>query len=410
MSPQPQPHWRRNLLLLAGTVFSVYTGFAFVMPFLPLYVRQLGVRDDGDVVLWAGVLLGVAPLLAGLMAPAWGRLAERFGHKRMAIAALAGYTLFLLLSALVTAPWQLLLLRAATGLVGGIGPLSLAMASAQAPEGHAGRALGTVQAAQLIAAAAGPLTGGLLADWIGIRATFVVTAALCGGACLVLLAFYEDAPAPVESTQEAGESFATVLRVPGLVGLMLALFLINFVSRSFVPVLPLHLELLGVGGDRLARSTGLLISVYSIAAAVSATGLGALTRDRSPRVLLALSLLGGALMVAPMAAAPSFGVLLGLAVGFGLLAGGSLTLGYTFGGTIVPESRRSTAYGFLAGAALFGGAVSPSVAGIVSRWELLGIYPVDAVLLVAVALLVAGLKPVPPRAGEAVAGDAGRSG
>jgi DHA1 family multidrug resistance protein-like MFS transporter len=395
MSPEPHPSWRRNLLLLAGSVFAVYTGFAFVMPFVPLYVRQLGVQDDQSTVLWAGVLIGVAPLLAGLMAPAWGRLAERYGQKRMALLALAGYSLMLLLSALVTSPWQLLGLRAGTGLVGGIGPLSLAMASAQAPEGHTGRALGTMQAAQLIAAAAGPLTGGLLADWIGIRATFVVTAGLCAGAWAVLALFYTEAPRSETASPPAGDSFWSVLRVPTILGLLLALFLINFVSRSFVPVLPLHLELLGVGGDRLARSTGLLISVYAVAAAASATGLGALSRSRSPRPLLALSLVGGALAVAPMALAPSFEVLLALAVAFGLLSGGSLTLGYTLGGSIVPPARRATAYGFLSGAALFGGAVSPSVAGLVARWELLGIYAVDAVLLVGVALLVFGLKPAP---------------
>lgn len=391
--PQPPDNWRRNLLLLAAVVFSVYTGFAFVMPFLPLYVRQLGVRDDGATVLWAGVLIGVAPLLAGLMAPVWGRLAERFGHKRMALLALGGYTVLLLLSALVTAPWQLLVLRAGTGLVGGIGPLSLAMASAQAPEGHTGRALGTMQAAQLVAAAAGPLTGGVLADAIGIRATFAVTAGLCGTAALVLWGLYDEVPAPAESERTKGAGLGAVLRVPALGGLMLALFLINFVSRSFVPVLPLHLELLGVGGDRLARSTGLLISVYALAAAASATALGALSRTRSPRGLLALTLVAGALTVAPMAAAPSFAVLLALAAGFGLVSGGSLTLGYTLGGAIVPEARRATAYGFLSGAALFGGAVSPSVAGLVSRWDLLGIYPVDAALLLAVAALVAALKP-----------------
>ena len=59
--------WRRNLYLLAATVFVVYTGFAFVLPFLPLYVRQLGVEDKQATVLWAGVLIGVAPLVAGLM-------------------------------------------------------------------------------------------------------------------------------------------------------------------------------------------------------------------------------------------------------------------------------------------------------------------------------------------------------
>ena len=86
-----------------------------------------------------------------------------------------------------------------------------------------------------------------------------------------------------------------------------------------------------------------------------------------------------------MALVPSFGPVLGLAVLLGLVAGGSLTLCYTIGGLMVPEDVRTTAFGFFSGAALFGGAVSPSVAGLVAHLGLRRIYCVDAALYLALA-------------------------
>ena len=58
--------------------------------------------------------------------------------------------------------------------------------------------MGLIQAAQILSAAIGPFAGGLLADTIGIRRTFLVTAALCALALVLVLAFYEER-GPAES-------------------------------------------------------------------------------------------------------------------------------------------------------------------------------------------------------------------
>jgi hypothetical protein len=55
--------WRRNLYVLMLAVFVSFSGFTFVMPFLPLFIRQLGVTDTGDAALWSGLIFGVSPLL-----------------------------------------------------------------------------------------------------------------------------------------------------------------------------------------------------------------------------------------------------------------------------------------------------------------------------------------------------------
>ena len=92
-----------------------------------------------------------------------------------------------------------------------------------------------------------------------------------------------------------------------------------------------------------------------------------------------------------MALVPSYRAFLALAVLGGLVGGGTLTLCYTMGGLMVPQGIRTTAFGFFSGAALFGGAISPSIAGLIAHASLRGIYWVDAALyLVLAAVLVWG--------------------
>ncbi len=396
----PAEAWRRNQYVMVAAVFVVYTGFAFVLPFLPLYVHELGVLEEERAALWAGVLIGIAPLVAGLLAPVWGRLADRHGQKRMASLALTAYVVLVALSAAVQSVPQLLALRIGIGLFGGIWPLGLAMATSLAPREETGKAVGMVQAAQILSAAVGPLAGGFLADVIGIRRTFLVAALLCAVALLLVLRYYQEAPRAVAHEPEAtGAGFFDVVRVPRVLPLLVVLFLVNFIGRSFTPILPLHLLELGVERPRLASATGLLISVYSVAAALSAMLFGRAAKRWPPRRLLAFTLVGGAATVLPMAFVPTFPGLLTLAVLLGLAAGGSLTLCYTIGGLLVTAEVKTTAFGFFSGAALFGGAISPSFAGLIAHWRVRGIYSVDAALY----LLVAAALVARPRRGTALA-------
>jgi MFS family permease len=183
-------------------------------------------------------------------------------------------------------------------------------------------------------------------------------------------------------------SLGDVLRMRGVPALLVVLFLVNFVGRSFTPILPLHLKRLGAG-EAAALATGALISAYSLAAALSASAFGRAAKAFSPLGLLAASLAAGAATILPMAWASTVQAMIVLATLAGLASGGGLTLGYTIGGLLVPAERRTTAFGFFSGAALFGGAVAPSVAGFLAHWRLEGIYYADAALFLALAIALA---------------------
>jgi len=115
--------------------------------------------------------LGVTPAVSAMCAPVWGRIGDRFGNKLLLMRALASSVLVMAFMANAGEPWHLFVLRAVQGLVAGYGPLTVSMAAMSAPAEQMARAIGTVQTAQRIGPAVGPVIGGVLAAAVGLRAS-----------------------------------------------------------------------------------------------------------------------------------------------------------------------------------------------------------------------------------------------
>src|SRR5690242_21639902 len=142
------------------------------MPFLPLYLQDLGVTDVADVAAWSGICLGVTPGITALLAPLWGRVADRYGRKILVQRSLACFVLTMIAMAYVRSPWHVFGLRVLQGLFAGYGALALAMAADSAPPGRMASAIGMVQTAQRLGPALGPVIGGVLAQAVGLRQAF----------------------------------------------------------------------------------------------------------------------------------------------------------------------------------------------------------------------------------------------
>jgi DHA1 family multidrug resistance protein-like MFS transporter len=380
----------RNANVAAFMTFAAFLGLGFALPFLPLFVQELGVKDPKDAAQWAGVLIGVGPLLAGLLAPFWGGLADRHGYKVVALLALTALGLSQIVASLAQSPQHVLLSRVLSGLFGGVGPLGLAMASGSVHrERGSSKAIGKIQAAQILAAGFGPLLGGTVASSLGIRAAFWGASISCLVAALVVGALYAD-EGPARHPRGSGV-VAPIVGLPwGFFGaLVFVVFFVNFASRSFTPILPAQLETFGIARSSLALNTGILISVYSIAAAVSSFGFGRLAAKSDPLRLISLSLVLSLLAAVAMARVSTFAAFLGVALVYGLVSGGGLTLGYSIGSRRFSEASRGASFGRLSGAALVGGAVAPALAALIARSSIQNVYWMNA--LVYGALLAVGL-------------------
>src|SRR5262245_53925370 len=90
---KPAYHWRRSLYLLVAAQFVSAVAISAAIPFLPLYLQDLGIREPGENAIWAGVLVSGTALLMATASPIWGAIADRFGRKMMVTRVMFGYAL-----------------------------------------------------------------------------------------------------------------------------------------------------------------------------------------------------------------------------------------------------------------------------------------------------------------------------
>lgn len=387
MTPQT-PDWRRNLGAVTVATFIGFTGFTFVMPFLPLYFEQLGVADVGAIAMWSGVSLGVTPAVTALMAPVWARVSERYGRKLMVARSLFSFVVIMSAMAFVTAPWQVFGLRALQGLFAGYGMLALTMAAESAPSAQMAVAIGWVQTAQRLGPALGPVIGGMFAHAFGLRLAFIAAAGLFLSAFLLVLAGYrEGAEKGQVPAQEHSPSvtFRSLLAVPHFGLFLIMIFSLQMVDRSVGPVLPLYLMEIGTPVARVPVVAGI---VFTIAAGAAALGNSVCARllQRIPATQLVMtSSLMAAIGALVFSAGPSSGFLFAAAVIFGLGIGLAFTTLYTVAGQRMPAHSRGVAFGYLTTASLSGLALSPVVSGFLGAVSMRSIFVADAAGLAAVA-------------------------
>ncbi len=363
----PQPQWRKNQIAVTASGAFLAFGFTLVMPFLPIYVRQLGVQTTGGIALWSGLILSASPLMAALVGPLWGRLGDRKGMRLIAARATIVNATCWFLMAFVGTVWQLFLLRALLGLFGGFNNVAFAVITQGSPREKVPSIIGTFQSVQILSAAIGPFFGGILAASIGIRNTFIITGLVNFGSFLSIVFLYrdiarQDSPAPEEESGEAARG-RRFWRQPEYLTAMLILFFINMADRTFGPIIPLFLEELGTPRARLAVVSGTVISAAAFGEAFSAWISGKLASHITLRRLISMRLGLSILILAPMVFVHSTGQFSVLRIVLALLAGGTLTLALSAAHHVIPGEHRGTGFALLSGTSMLGGAAGPVIAG-----------------------------------------------
>src|SRR6516162_6795282 len=111
--------WKKNQIAVTISGSCIFFGYWLVMPFLPMFVRQLGVQSTAGIAFWSGLILSISPLISALVGPLWGRLGDRIGMKVMAQRATAANSICWFLMAFSQNVYQLAFFRAVLGLLGG---------------------------------------------------------------------------------------------------------------------------------------------------------------------------------------------------------------------------------------------------------------------------------------------------
>ncbi|WCN37143.1 MFS transporter [Aneurinibacillus uraniidurans] len=388
------PIWKRNMYILWAAQFIVTAAMSLIIPFLPMYLQHdMGMTDMDAVHRWTGWIFGANFLTAFLMAPVWGRLADRTGRKVMLIRSGIGMATVTVLMGMVTSPEQLLGLRLLNGIISGFIPAAVALVSTNTPKEHTGYALGFLQSGAVAGTILGPLLGGLLAEWVGFRHVFLVTGSMLLTASIFVVLFVKEVnrPQPKEVVEGEEGGFRRILHTEPLLALFLVGFLIQYAMMSTNPFLSSYVQELWQGRNLLSFVIGLTVSAAGISTVLVAPLLGKWGDKVGSHNVLLICLLGTAVLLIPQAFVHSVWLLVILRFLLGICLGGLVPSVHNLIRQYAPKGMESRTFAYSTSAMNLGNLLGPVIGGPLSSWiGLHGLFLLAAVLFLINAFWVRG--------------------
>jgi MFS family permease len=267
--------WKRNVIVCVFGSFTTIVAMTLLLPFLPLYVEQLGETDHAAIVQWSGIAYGATFFSAALTAPLWGWLADRYGRKLMLIRASLGMAIAMSLIGMAHTVGQLVAFRLLAGLLGGYASGSTVLIATQAPKARSGWALGILSAGIMAGSLAGPLIGGVLPPLIGIRATFlwaggVIFITFLGTAFLI-----REEHRPKAQANKARGGWSQIPDKRPIVAMLATGLLLMVANMSIEPIITVYVAQL-VEPPRVTFVAGLVMAAAALGAILSSPRLGKL--------------------------------------------------------------------------------------------------------------------------------------
>ncbi|MEO5794176.1 MAG: MFS transporter [Rhodoferax sp.] len=398
------PHWQRNLYVCLFGSFTTGVAMTLLLPFLPLYLEQLGVQGHAALAQWSGAAFAATFLSAGLAAPLWGRMADRYGRKLMLVRASLGMAITMALIGVVATAWQLVGLRLLAGLVGGYASGSMVLVATQTPKARTGWALGTLSSGFMAGNLLGPLVGGSLPPLIGIRATFF----LAGG--VIFIAFLatcflikEQRPIrQVRPATAAGDQppraslWAQIPDRRPVLAMLLTGLLMTLAHMSVEPIITVYIAQLLSPDGQVTWYAGLAMSAGALGNIVAAPRLGQLADRVGYHRVIVGCLLAAAVLLVPQAFVTDVWQLIVLRLLMGAALAGLLPSITSVIRHSVPAAVAGGMLGYATSSQYAGQVAGPLLGGLVG-----GHIGMRAVFLATSALMVLG---------AVVAGRAGRAG
>ncbi|MGX7073938.1 multidrug efflux MFS transporter [Falseniella ignava] len=268
--------WKDNLRIAWFGSFLTGASISLVVPFMPLFVEQLGM-ESSQVAFYAGLGISLSAVSAALLSPIWGILADKFGRKPMMIRAGLAMTVTMGGLAFVPNVYWLLLLRFLNGVFAGFVPNATALIASQVPKDKSGYALGTLSTGVVAGNLTGPFIGGLIAEIFGIRNVFLLVGSFLFLAAILTIFFIREdfQPVPKEQSIKTKDLLGSVKYPYLLLNLFLTTFVIQFAAQSIGPILALYVRDLGQT-ENLLFVSGLIVSSMGFSSMMSAGLMGRL--------------------------------------------------------------------------------------------------------------------------------------
>jgi DHA1 family multidrug resistance protein-like MFS transporter len=367
-------------------------GMSLVVPFLPFFIRDLGVQSTEDVARWSGLVFAGPFFISFFSTPVWGFLGDRYGRKAMTVRAIFGLAFSQILVGSAQSVEMLFVFRMIQGGISGFLAAALALVSANTPREKSGYAVGLLQTATSSGNVVGPLVGGSLADAFGFRPIFFIVAALCTVAGFLILKFVSEEHKPKPIPLDASSLLSNYRYALRSNPIRIALIVI-VLSQSSVfmiqPIFALYVESLLSSTVYVATMAGAIFSIVGIFTVLAAPWWGKRNDAKSYKKNLTIALSGAGLAYAAQGLVTSAYQLVVLRAVLGFCLGGMLPTLYSYISKNASLERRGSIMGIAASGNILANMVGPPAGGyIASHLGLRETFFVSGGMLLAAVLFV----------------------
>jgi DHA1 family multidrug resistance protein-like MFS transporter len=357
--------WRKNLFILWGTQFLAMVGMNLVVPFLPFYIRSLGLTDPAELARWSGFAFSATFFSAFLATPVWGILGDRYGRKPMVVRAIFGLGVSQLLIGIAQNAVQVVLFRVLQGMISGFIASSLALVSTNTPKERLGYALGLLQSSTAAGMVLGPFVGGLLADLIGYREIFFITATLCGISGIFVVFHVKELQkvAPEARAFRVRDNWRLMFADKRLRVVAVALITAQMSVLMIEPIFALFVEGFQTNSRFLSTLTGAVFSIAGLFMVIAGPWWGKRNDRHGVRRNLAVAFGCTGIAYAGHLVAQNLLQLSVLRALLGFSRGGVLPTLYTLTSKYSPHERRGGMMAIASSMTLFGNMCGPVIGG-----------------------------------------------
>ena len=387
----------RAVIAIATATGSTSLLVSVWFPFLPLYLLQVGARDEAAALFWVAVgmsALGAGRLIGG---PLWGLLSDRLGRKKMFVRSVYSAALTALVLSLISAPWQVAIALALQGLLSGFIPAAVALTSVSVPDAKVRDAVNAVSGAQYLGNAIGPAAGAAMAIAFGFRGAIFGSALLMAAVATAVIFLVPADTIRKAERDPAGAAIAPAPFRPTLqFALAILLYFALFAMGTFRTIAtPIALK--DIAGAYVTEATGLAFALGGIASAMGVWMLSArFFRRQRLRNMLAATCVLTALGHLLLALGDSVWLYVLAFTVASFLNASMMPATNTMIALNVSRERRGTAFGIASAAQAVAFIAGPMAAAMFATISLKAGFAAISILLLALAVLVGFAVREPP--------------
>lgn len=331
--------WHKAFYTLWLGSFITGMGYSMTMPFISLFIADLGHYSKLQINLYSGLAFAVTFIAQAIVSPYWGNLADRKGRKLMCMR--ASGVMALTISAIGFAPnaIYIIIMRLIQGAFSGYINNATALIASETPHQKSGLVMSQMMTAGTAGNLIGPLLGGALSSFFGhlfgniwgYRIPFFITGFLMfvvflGTTTLV----HEDfTPIAREKMQPMKEIMRSLPNLKLIIIMFITTMLVQSATMSIDPIVSLYVKSMVPHSHNVALIAGIVAATPGLGTLLAASKVGHEMDKIGPIKVLRVGLIVGGLLFVPMALTNSPWVLAALRFLLGIASAAMLPAAQT---------------------------------------------------------------------------------